>query len=146
MKKYSLKYQKKIPEPIGKLQAEVIKKFIVLQKEALGIMVDKNNHFKSEFLENGISLTKKMIGHKIRDIESGGKVIRGKQSESLTECFIDLSNYALMGAMQAMYDFKLKTKRSCIPRCSYEIESKEGKLIKMRCKNCFNVLLVKDAN
>ncbi len=143
MKKYRLKYQKKLPKPLGDLQKDVINKFIILQKEALGIMIDKNNHFKSVFLENGIFLTKKMIGHKLRDIESGGKVIRGKQSESLTECFIDLSNYGLMGAMQSIF-FKLKVKKICNLGCNYKIESREGRLIKMRCLICLNALVVKD--
>lgn len=143
MKKYKLKYNKNLPKPVGKLQEEIRDKFIILQKEALGIFIDKNNHFRSVFLENGVFLTKKMIGHKLRDIESGGKVIRGKQSESLTECFIDLANYGLMGAMQTLYDFKLQVKRVCRTGCTYKIESREDKLIKMRCENCLNTLLVK---
>lgn len=142
--KYILKYQESLPTPVGELQNEVIEKFVILQREALGIMIDKNNHFKSEFLENGIFLTQKMIGHKLKDIENGGKVIRGKESESLTECFIDLANYGVMGAMQTLYDFEQRQINVCRPKCSYQIESREGKLVKMRCKNCMNSLLVEE--
>ncbi len=50
MEKYRLKYQKKLPKPLGDLQKDVIDKFRILQKEALGVMINKNNHFKSEFI------------------------------------------------------------------------------------------------
>jgi len=143
MKKYTFKYQEKLPEPEGRLQEEVLEKFKILQQEALGIFIDKNNHFQSCFIENGINGSKIMLGHKLQDLESGGKVLRGRQIESLTECFLDASNYGIMGAMQSMYSFDQEKKAQC-DKCMYEIESRDGRDVVMCCARCHNTLQLKE--
>ena len=141
--KYVLKYQDKLPEPVGELQVEMVAKFKELQREALGIFINKNNHFKSEFIKHGIPTTKIMMGHKFRDLDNGGKIITGKESESLTECFLDVSNYALMGAIQSAHDLKVQKKSRC-DKCVYEIESRDGEYVALRCTTCLDSLKLKE--
>jgi hypothetical protein len=135
--KYDFKYSEELPQPIGNLQEDILEKFKALQNEALGIFISKNNHFKSIFIQQGISGIKTTLGHKIGDINNGSKTVDGKEIESLTECFIDAANYAIMGAILSHYDLEVQKRNRC-DKCLYEIESRQNQKITLVCTRCFN--------
>ncbi len=75
---------------------KIFEEFTVLINKSKSLFKIKNDHYKNRFLKRGVVGIVVRIEDKLKDVESGGK-----ERETLTECFFDIANYAIMGAIIA---------------------------------------------
>ena len=127
-RKYSLRFQKRrLPVAYDKVMEG---KYTTLAREAFGLFLEKNNAYRSVFVKYGV------VGICVR--------IRDKLSlfftenteavdESTVENFLDIANYALMGAMISF--FNIKEGGPCSHLYMVVKESVLGKRT-LRCINC----------
>lgn len=77
---------------------EMLAKFDTLYAEVRQLFIEKNNHHKNVFLKRGVPGIVMRLEDKINDVMQGGK-----GHESVTECFLDIAVYALLGAICSHY-------------------------------------------
>lgn len=80
---------------------EVEKTFQQILEEALNLHVEKNQHFKSQFLEDGELGVMIRLKDKLNDVKQGGKP-SNKLANRKYEDWLDIINYATQGAYLAM--------------------------------------------
>ena len=91
---YTLKFvHNELPTPKDQ---PMTKRYEVLLREAQGLFIEKNNAYKSVFVEYGTIGIFVRIRDKLARLFSSDKAIA---DESIVEDFLDIANYALMGAM-----------------------------------------------
>lgn len=124
---YILKFAKKnLPVSEDKIMTM---RYKVLSREALGLFIEKNNAYKNVFVEYGIVGIFVRIRDKLARLFSNNEIIA---DESIVEDFLDIANYALMGAM--INHFRLRKGLQCA-HLYMVIEEKSDKK-KLRCINC----------
>jgi len=124
---YTLKFTKKklpVPEDMA-----MTRRYKMLLREALGLFIEKNNAYKSVFVEYGTIGIFVRIRDKLARLFSSDETIA---DESIVEDFLDIANYALMGAI--INHFRLREGLQC-EHLYAVIEEKPGKK-KLRCINC----------
>jgi len=73
---------------------KVFEEYTSLISRASDLFKVRNEHHKNKFLKRGLGGIIVRIEDKLGDVESGGK-----EGESLTECLLDIANYAIMGTI-----------------------------------------------
>lgn len=126
-KKYKLKFQKtQLPTPQDK---KIEEKYNIMLREAHGLFIEKNNAYRSVFLEFGVEGIFVRIKDKLTRLLSDAKSV---SDEDLTENFLDIVNYGVMGAMTSYYNLKK------VQGCGhlFKIKEETKKTIKLKCIKC----------
>ncbi|MBU1202689.1 DUF1599 domain-containing protein [Patescibacteria group bacterium] len=124
---YTLKFaDKELPKPED---PPMTKRYQAILREALGLFIEKNNAYKSVFVEYGVVGIFVRIRDKLARLFSDDETIA---DESIVEDFLDIANYALMGAM--ISHFHLRRGIQCNHLYAV-VDEKAGKK-KLRCINC----------
>jgi len=82
-------------EPATSKLKDTADKMRALFEEAYELFVDRNNHHRDVFMDDGRQGIIVRAKDKINDVKRGGKPPR----ETVKECWLDVANYALMGAL-----------------------------------------------
>jgi len=88
--------------PVSDDQA-MTRRYEILLREANGLFIEKNNAYKSVFVEYGT------IGVFVRIRDKLARLFSDSESvgdEGIVEDFLDIANYAIMGAMINQFDLK----------------------------------------
>ena len=94
---YKLKYQDDLPKPVDEL-ADTARMFHILSREAEGLYIDKNNFYRNSFSRYGLSGIVVRLYDKFQALQSAFKEPTSS-TESITEILLDISNYAILGAI-----------------------------------------------
>lgn len=110
VKKYRLQYQKHMPNP-NRAEKAIAKRFAMMTREVLGHFIDRNNVYRSQFICDGVPGIILRINDKIKRLVA---LLEGKAKESededITENFVDIAVYGVMGA--TLHHFDIETKDS----------------------------------
>lgn len=111
------------------------KRYQTFLREALGLFIEKNNAYKSVFVEYGTIGIFVRIRDKLVRLFSSDEAIA---DESIVEDFLDIANYALMGAM--INYFHLRRGTQC--KHLYAVTGEKDGKKKLRCINCDEELYI----
>jgi hypothetical protein len=95
--KYAMKYTESAPKPDEQVASTAVK-FRLVAREAEGLFVDKNNFYLDTFLRAGLSGIIVRLYDKMQSLRSK-MADPGSYPEETVEIFLDISNYAIMGAL-----------------------------------------------
>lgn len=100
--KYRIKYQIQHPTPHEEV-TNTARLFQLLSNEAKWLFIEKNNFYQDAFLGDGLSGIIVRMHDKLQSLRS--KLVKpDSYAETVTEILLDISNYALMGAMIDLFD------------------------------------------
>jgi hypothetical protein len=95
--RYTLQYQKNAPSPKVDVRRSA-ENFLMLSREGHGLFIDKNNFYRDTYVGDGLLGIIVRLRDKLQSLQ-GALADPSDYSETTVEILLDISNYAIMGAI-----------------------------------------------